>query len=465
MPKHVSDTICAIITPPGTGAISAIRVSGSDAVNIAKRIFVSGKSKKTLDRLEHRKVYYGYITDKESGQNIDEVLILVMLAPNSYTGDDVVEFHTHGNSYIGQNILQILYREGARAAKAGEFTQRAFMAGKIDITQAEAIADLINNKSKLSNTASIQQLEGKLKQTISELTGKLKYLLSRLEACIDFPDEIDMLPIEELNTLVNGYVSDIDTLLSKSNTSKLIRDGISVAIVGLPNAGKSSLLNRILGEERAIVTEIAGTTRDMINETVSVKGININIIDTAGIRHSTDTVEKIGIERSRKAITESDIAILVVDAGDADNSGNTELYELVKDKKHIVAMNKTDKYPDISKGTARRVPTTHRAPTVEISATTGAGIDTLLDTIYDMAVDKNTDISNMPYILNSRHIASLERARASLLNCIEAVKANREADILTIDIKEAVLDLTHITGENLSEEVMNEIFNNFCVGK
>lgn len=464
MPKYANNTICAIITPPGTGAISAIRLSGSDAASIAKTVFLAGKSKKTLGTLEHRKVYYGYIVDKQASQDIDEVLMLVMLAPNSYTGDDVIEFHTHGNSYIAENILQILYREGCRAAKAGEFTQRAFMAGKIDITQAEAIADLINNKSKLSNTASIQQLEGKLKQTISELTGQLKYLLSRLEACIDFPDEIDMLPTEELNSLVNEYITDIDKLLSKSNTSKLIRDGISVAIIGLPNAGKSSLLNRILGEERAIVTDIAGTTRDVINEVVSVKGININIIDTAGIRHSTDTVEKIGIERSRKAITESDIAILVVDAGDADNAGNTELYELVKEKKHIVAMNKIDQYHDDSKGTARRAPT-HHAPTVEISAVTGAGIGTLLDTIYDMAVGQNTDISNMPYILNSRHIASLGRAKSSLLNCLEAVKANREADILTIDIKQAVLELTHITGENLSEEVMNEIFNNFCVGK
>jgi tRNA modification GTPase len=459
MPKYASDTICAIITPPGTGAISAIRLSGSDAVSIAKTLFLSGKSKKTLDTLEHRKVYYGYITDKQAGQDIDEVLMLVMLGPNSYTGDDVVELHTHGNSYIAENILQILYREGCRAAKAGEFTQRAFMAGKIDITQAEAIADLINNKSKLSNTASIQQLEGKLKQTISELTGKLKYLLSRLEACIDFPDEIDMLPTNDLDNALNEYIIDIDKLLSKSSTSKLIRDGVSVAIVGLPNAGKSSLLNRILGEERAIVTDIAGTTRDVINETVSVKGININIIDTAGIRHSTDTVEKIGIERSRKAITESDLAILVVDAGDADNSGNTELYELVKEKKHIIAMNKTDMYPQMDEQPF--IPT----KTIKISAATGAGIDTLLDTIYDMAVDKNTDISNMPYILNSRHISSLNRARSSLLNCLEAVKANREADILTIDIKQAVLELTHITGENLSEEVMNEIFNNFCVGK
>lgn len=460
MPNYTSDTICAIITPPGTGAISAIRISGSDAVEIAKKIFFVGKSKKTLSKLEHRKVYYGYIVDKQAGQDIDEVLMLVMLAPNSYTGDDVIEFHTHGNSYIAESILQILYKEGARPARAGEFTQRAFMAGKIDITQAEAIADLINNKSKLSNTASIQQLEGKLKLTITELTGKLKYLLSRLEACIDFPDEIDMMPTGELNGLINEYVSGIDALLSKSNTSKLIRDGISVAIVGLPNAGKSSLLNKLLGEERAIVTDIAGTTRDVINETLSVKGININILDTAGIRHSTDTVERIGVARSRRAIAESDIAILVIDAGDADNPGNTELYDLIHDKKHIVALNKTDIYA-IKKGESRISP----VGMVEISAATGAGIDDLLDRIYDMAVGQNTDISNMPYILNSRHIASLGMAKSSLLNCLEAVKANREADILTIDIKQAILELTHITGENLSEEVMNEIFNNFCVGK
>ncbi len=449
-------TITAVATPHGTGGVAIIRISGDDAVNIASRVFSSPK--KLLEAASHT-IHYGFIVDK--GERVDEVLVSVMRAPRTYTGEDVVEINTHGGVVVTNRILDILISNGAYPAGPGEFTKRAFLAGKMDLTRAEAVIDLINSKNELSRKNAFSQLEGALGDKIEKLRKKLINLAASMQVAIDYPDEdLEDVTIDDILNTVSSARGEIDELIENSKNGKLISEGITTAIVGKPNVGKSSLLNLMTGYERAIVTDVAGTTRDVITENVMFGGIGLSLYDTAGIRETEDVVEKIGVTLSEQAIENCELILFMLDAKSGIDDDELRLLKSIKEKKHIIIINKTDEDAGFDFSDA-----VSDSRCVYMSVKNSEGVDSLKKEISDMFNIGELSVGDNTIITNIRHKTALTGARTSLDKALGAIGAGFPQDIITIDINDALDALGEITGATVSEDVVAEIFHRFCVGK
>jgi tRNA modification GTPase len=447
----ISDTIAAIATPlGGEGGVGVIRLSGPRALRIIKSIFKPSSK----ESFQSHKIRHGWIVEKSTP--IDEVMVSYMATPKTYTGEDTVEISCHGGGAVLKGVLNLIIKAGARIANKGEFTKRAFINGKIDLTQAEAVIDIIKAKTKETTSIAATQLKGSLSSRIGEIRGQLMDLATEADASIDFPDEISDIDNKKALKTIRSAVASIDRLIETADVGKIYREGISIAIIGRPNVGKSSLLNALLREERAIVDEEPGTTRDIIEETLNIKGIPARVVDTAGIRHPGNKVEKIGIDRAVKALIGSDLALLVIDGSELLKKEDHSLIDRTKSSKRIIVINKSDlpKRATI-KGIAN----------ISISALKGKGIGELEELIYDTIVTNKVVAENMDVMVNLRHKEALERARELLHKCLGSVQKKMQADFIAMDIKGALAALGEVTGENVSEEVIDRIFEQFCVGK
>lgn len=453
-------TIAAISTPLGMGGIAVIRISGGDAVAIADKVF-SGREK-LADAASHT-VHYGFITDG-NGEKLDEALVTVMRAPRTFTREDVVEISTHGGVTVPKAVLNAVIAAGARHAEAGEFTKRAFLNGRIDLSQAEAVIDIINSESDLAARGALAQLEGVLSREIKRIRQKLVHLAASMQVLIDYPDEdLEDVTNEDIRDTVVWCGEQVDALLSTADNGQILRAGIRTAIVGKPNVGKSSLLNRLAGVDRAIVTDIAGTTRDVIEECVSLGGVPLVLVDTAGIRKAEDEVEKIGVEKSLKSILSADLVIVMIDGSSFFDDDDIEVLRATKDKKRIVLINKTDlgqsKYIETVRSRAGD------SVVIEISAKTGDGVECLGEEIKKLFSLGEISASDGAVITNARHRELLLRAKAALGRAAEAIDGGMPADIASIDINDALDALGSLTGEVVSDDIVEAVFHEFCVGK
>ncbi|MGN0181125.1 MAG: tRNA uridine-5-carboxymethylaminomethyl(34) synthesis GTPase MnmE [Candidatus Ornithomonoglobus sp.] len=450
-------TIAAISTPQGTGGLSVIRISGSSAVDIADKIF-KGRS---LKKAETHTVHYGHIVNIK-GEIIDEVLATVMLAPRTFTREDTVEISCHGGSVITREVLNAAIEAGAYMAEPGEFTKRAFMNGRIDLSQAEAVIDVINAKNELSRRNAVSQLGGSLSKEIKAARDTLVHLAAQMQVIIDYPDEdLEDVTTEDIENICRSCAKKTERLIRSADNGKIIKEGIRTAIVGKPNVGKSSILNYLAQDERAIVTDVAGTTRDVIEESVTIKGIPLILSDTAGIHDTEDTVEKIGVEKSRRYIDSADLVIVVLDSSEEPDAEDMSVLEETKDKKRIILLNKTDKAaePELSRFTGIE------GEPIAVSAVTGEGMEELAAAIERLCRLDEIKSENGAVITNMRHKSAMINAHAALTRAADALAAGMPTDIVSIDITAAMDALGEITGETVSESVVNDIFRNFCVGK
>jgi len=459
-----TNTIAAISTPFGTGGIGIVRMSGPEAFEIAARVF---KSKKVFEEIGSHTVTHGKIVDPAEDRMLDDVLLIKMAAPRTYTGEDVVEINCHGGITVLKNILALLLRQGARAAGPGEFTKRAFINGRMDLAQAEAVIDLINARTDEGSRAAAAQLEGRLSERIRKARKKLIELIAHIEAVVEYPEyDIEELTGENVYKGVQTVRSELMNIMKGYERGRLIREGITAAIIGKPNAGKSSLLNVLSGSSRAIVTDIPGTTRDVIEEYINVRGIPVRFLDTAGIRNTDDPVESIGVERAKKAALEAELVILVLDAQTGLLPEDIDIIEAMKGKKRIILINKTDIASDHEIAEMKnQVSQDREVPVVVASMNDGTGVDELLETIEGLFLEGELDTNNEILLTNARHRQLLENALDSLEQAGAAHLNGLPLDLITIDIKESADYLGQITGESVSEDVVNEIFSRFCIGK
>ena len=449
------ETIAAISTPPGVGGIGIIRISGDNALNVAKRIFKA----KNKSEIKPFTIRFGYVVD-ENQNALDQVLVSYFKSPKSYTGEDVIEINCHGGNVSTREILELVLKNGARLAEPGEFTKRAFLNGKLDLTQAEAVIELINSKSDKESKASYKQLEGLLGAKIKEIKQGIIDLLVDIEANIDYPEyDIEEVRRERIYNVLSTNVSKLETLEKSFESGKILRDGVSTVIIGKPNVGKSSLLNRLVKEDRAIVTEIAGTTRDTIEEYITIRGIPLKLVDTAGIHETDDIVESIGVNKSKKAIDESELVLLMLDATRELSKEDEELLEATKNKNRIILINKIDADKKINKNMFKS------DKVIEMSTKTLAGIEELEETIEEMFNISELNMENEIVITNVRHKNLIHKAAEEIKNAIVSIKNGLPIDMLSIDLQEALQNLGEITGESISEEVVKGIFAKFCVGK
>ena len=449
------ETIAAISTPPGVGGIGIIRISGDNALNVAKRIFKA----KNKSEIKPFTIRFGYVVD-ENQNALDQVLVSYFKSPKSYTGEDVIEINCHGGNVSTREILELVLKNGARLAKPGEFTKRAFLNGKLDLTQAEAVIELINSKSDKESKASYKQLEGLLGAKIKEIKQGIIDLLVDIEANIDYPEyDIEEVRRERIYNVLSANVAKLETLEKSFESGKILRDGVSTVIIGKPNVGKSSLLNRLVKEDRAIVTEIAGTTRDTIEEYITIRGIPLKLVDTAGIHETDDIVESIGVNKSKKAIDESELVLLMLDATRELSKEDEELLEVTKNKNRIILINKVDADKKINKDMFKN------DKVIEISTKTLVGIEDLEETIEEMFNISELNIENEIVITNVRHKNLIHKAAEEIKNAIVSIENGLPIDMLSIDLQEALQNLGEITGESISEEVVKGIFAKFCVGK
>ncbi len=459
------DTIAAIGTPIGKGAIGIVRISGKDSLSILKSMFRT-KSGKKVETFEERRMYYGIVVD-QSGEAIDEVLAVYMKAPKSFTGEDVVEIHSHGGIVVVRKILREVLKRGARLAEPGEFTMRAFINGKIDLVQAEAINQLIEAKSEVAAKLALKQLEGKLSRKIREIRDSLLETKAYVEAAVDFPEEeIEIIESSRVKERLLNALKEVKNLVETYREGKLIREGIKVAIVGRPNVGKSSLLNALLQEERAIVTEIPGTTRDVIEETITFRGLPLRLIDTAGIREAKDRVEQIGIEKSRKKLEEADVILFLIDGSAGLTDEDRKILSEIKTRENVIlVINKKDLG---LKFNCRKAQELGISRCVEISAKTGEGIEKLGELINQLVMlEPETALGSEEAIITSeRHRELLEKARDSIRKALETLESGIESpEFLSLDIDDALRYLGEIVGEVTNEDMYDIIFSRFCIGK
>lgn len=454
-----NETIVAPATSTGKSSVNIIRLSGVKSLAVAESIFMPKKYKISENP---RRMIYGHIIDKD--KVIDEVMLCYMKAPHSFTCEDVVEINCHGGSKSLEEIMSLILTKGVRLAQNGEFTKRAFLNGRIDLSQAEAVIDIINAKSTKSFENAQRQLQGRLSGRIEKIDERLKKSIAQITVAIDFPEEdIPEVTYEELLSDVEISIDELNKLKETYKNGKVISDGINIAIIGRPNVGKSSLLNELLEENRAIVTDIAGTTRDIITESLSINGISVNLIDTAGIRETEDVVEKIGVERSISSIENADIILLVLDTSDKLNEEDRELMEKLKDRQYLILLNKSDLQNKLN---ISQLPSfIDKDNIINISTLDKRGIEELKENIYAKAVSFDDDSINNVMITNSRHYSLIENAINSLKDARQALLDNVELDILEIDFLNAVDYLGQITGLSVSESLLDTIFSKFCIGK
>lgn len=455
----MNNTIAAISTPIGNGGIAVIRISGAEAVTIADKVF-RGKGK--LSDAPSHTVHYGFIKDSD-GNTVDEVLATVMRAPRTFTREDIVEISTHGGITASQGVLDAIIRAGADVAEPGEFTKRAFLNGRIDLSQAEAVIDIINSKSALAKTNALNQLEGNLSAEIKKIRSSLVHLSSQIQVIIDYPDEdLEDVTTEDIERICAENLALTQKLLKTSDSGRIMREGIRVSIAGKPNVGKSSVLNMLSHSERAIVTDIAGTTRDVIEEYVNLEGIPLILSDTAGIHDTDDTVEKIGVERSLKSIDDADLVLAVLDGSRKSDSEDNVILENTKCKKRIILVNKSD----IAKADIEHIKSlADGSRIIEISALNGDGSDELAEAIRDIYHLGEISVSDGAIVTNTRHKKALDATESALSRAVSALKNGMPTDIAAIDINAAIESLGEITGETVSDLIVDSIFHNFCVGK
>jgi tRNA modification GTPase len=457
----LEDTIVALATPPGEGGIAVIRISGTQSLEIARRMFVS-KGKKRPAFIQERYFHYGLIMDKDENI-IDEVLLVYMKAPKTYTREDVVEIHCHGGMIPVRKILELALSEGVRLAEPGEFTKRAFLNGRIDLAQAEGVMDLISAKSEQAARASLEQMEGTLSKKIRSIRDDMLDLLAHIEVTVDYPEEdIEIVFMDEIKERLKAARAECRRLLASSDQGKLIREGIRTVIIGKPNVGKSSLLNALVRENRAIVTDVPGTTRDVIEEYINIKGVLVRILDTAGIRETMDLVEKIGVERSRELTQNADLILLLLDASQPLEKEDTDILEWLHGRKVLILLNKTDRPAAIQEEDVRKLT---GSTVIKTSMVDGTGLDRVEDTIYNLVYSGEIGPKNSVLITNNRHKEALIRAERYLGEALQAMDASVPLDMVTIDIRNVWESLGEITGESLTENLIDKIFMEFCLGK
>jgi tRNA modification GTPase len=474
MENYKNDTIAAIATALSDSGIGIIRISGDDAIYIVDSIFRSPSGKRILTKVQSHTVHYGYIVDKEENV-IDEVMVVVMKAPKSYTTEDTVEINCHGGVLVVQKVLQTVLENGARIAEPGEFTKRAFLNGRIDLSRAEAVIDVIHSQNEYALSSSVSQLKGRLSDKIHKLREDILYQIAFIESALDDPEHIslDGYP-EQLAVKVTYFQQEIAKLLATADNGRLIKEGISTVIVGKPNAGKSSLLNMMLGEDRAIVTEIAGTTRDALHETINLHGISLNMIDTAGIHETQDVVEKIGVERAKKYAMDADLILYVVDASGNIDEDDQNIISLLDGKKAIILLNKSDLENKITEESlkenlAKRLKHREdirilRTSTIDPSSE-NSGMEELEETIRNMFFEGELKQNNELVVTNLRHKEALQDALNSLKLVERSIEDGMPEDFYSIDLTNAYASLGKIIGEEVDEDVVNEIFSKFCMGK
>lgn len=460
-----TDTIAAVATGLSNAGISIIRVSGEAAVEVADRVFCSKKKGLRLRDVKTHTIHYGMI--KDGALFLDEVLVSVMRAPNSYTAEDVVEINCHGGIVVTKRVLEAVIRAGARLAEPGEFTKRAFLKGRIDLSQAEAVIDIIQAKNDMALKNSVRQLRGDMHDRILQLREQILQDIAFIEAALDDPEHISLDGFsEQLECNLSGYMKVLDTMLKTTENGRMIKEGIKTVILGKPNAGKSSLLNFLLGEDRAIVTEVAGTTRDTLEEHIVLNGISLNLVDTAGIRWTEDIVEQIGVDKAREAAREADLILFVVDSSVAMDENDDEILNAIHAKKMIVVLNKTDLDTVVSdEDIIRRIGSNAESRIVHVSVKEQTGLEELEEKITGLFFSGDLSYNDEIYITNARHKAALEETQKSLEQVLESVRMNMPEDFYSIDLMNAYKELGSIIGEAVDEDLVNMIFREFCMGK
>ena len=457
----ITDTIAAISSAAGNSGIGIIRVSGDEAIEVVDKIFRPANKNKKLANVESHTVHYGHIMDGD--KTLDQVLVIVMKNPHSYTGEDTVEIDCHGGMLILKKVLDLVLKNGARTAEPGEFTKRAFLNGRIDLSQAEAVMDLINSKNDFALNSSIEQLKGGVSDAIKDIRKDIIYHIAFIESALDDPEHISLDGYdEEITEMLNENINKISKLVNSFDNGRIMKEGIKTVILGKPNAGKSSLLNLMLGEDRAIVTDIEGTTRDTLEENINFNGLSLKIIDTAGIRDTEDLVEQIGVNKAKEIAKEGDLIIYVVDGSRELDDNDREIIKLINDKQAIILVNKSDmdtviNIDDLKKDSNRDV--------ILFSAKNGEGMDQLEEEIRNMFYSGKVTYNDQVYITNARHKEALENALESLKQVKNSVDAGMPEDFYSIDLMDAYTDLCLIIGESVEDDLVNEIFSKFCMGK
>jgi len=457
----ITDTIAAISSAAGNSGIGIIRVSGDEAIEVVDKIFRPANKNKKLANVESHTVHYGHIMDGD--KTLDQVLVIVMKNPHSYTGEDTVEIDCHGGMLILKKVLDLVLKNGARTAEPGEFTKRAFLNGRIDLSQAEAVMDLINSKNDFALNSSIEQLKGGVSDVIKDIRKDIIYHIAFIESALDDPEHISLDGYgEEITEMLNENINKISKLVNSFDNGRIMKEGIKTVILGKPNAGKSSLLNLMLGEDRAIVTDIEGTTRDTLEENINFNGLSLKIIDTAGIRDTEDLVERIGVNKAKEIAKEGDLIIYVVDGSRELDDNDREIIKLINDKQAIILVNKSDmdtviNIDDLKKDSNRDV--------ILFSAKNGEGMDQLEEEIRNMFYSGKVTYNDQVYITNARHKEALENALESLKQVKNSVDAGMPEDFYSIDLMDAYTDLGLIIGESVEDDLVNEIFSKFCMGK
>lgn len=455
-----TDTIAAIATPLGESGIGVIRISGSKAYDVGDAIFKS-KSSLPLAQRRDRSIQYGLIVD-DDGKAVDEVILLIMKGPRSYTAEDVLEIQCHGGRQSLSEILGLVLRHGARLANPGEFTQRAFVNGRIDLAQAEAVMDVIQAKSAQGLTSAVSQLEGRLSRVVGDMRLHLTDFITRLEVTVDYPEEdLEEIEVPDIAGAIREMERRLDDMLAESKSGRMMRDGVMAAIAGTPNAGKSSLLNRFLETERAIVTDVPGTTRDVIEEWISIQGVPICLVDTAGIRSTDDTVEQIGVRRAKEYMDRADIILVVVDQSRPLQEEDRQILETAKGRQALIVLNKEDLQPAFKTEELQ----SYGLPILSISASTGAGMGALKDAMLSLALKQGLTAAQSALLANTRHIELVRQSREALQRALDTIEAGMPVDCAIVDIREAWELLGSITGDTVHDDIIEEIFSRFCLGK
>lgn len=455
-----TDTIAAIATPLGESGIGVIRISGSKAYDVGDAIFQS-KSSLPLAQRRDRSIQYGLIVD-DDGKAVDEVILLIMKGPRSYTAEDVLEIQCHGGRQSLSAILGLVLRHGARLANPGEFTQRAFVNGRLDLAQAEAVMDVIQAKSAQGLTSAVSQLEGRLSRVVGDMRLHLTDFITRLEVTVDYPEEdLEEIEVPDIAGAIRDMERRLDDMLAESKSGRMMRDGVMAAIAGTPNAGKSSLLNRFLETERAIVTDVPGTTRDVIEEWITIQGVPICLVDTAGIRSTDDTVEQIGVRRAKEYMDRADIILVVVDQSRPLQEEDRQILETAKGRQALIVLNKEDLQPAFKTEELQ----SYGLPLLSISASTGAGMGELKDAMLSLALKQGLMAAQSALLANTRHIELVRQSREALQRALDTIEAGMPVDCAIVDIREAWELLGSITGDTVHDDIIEEIFSRFCLGK